>query len=84
MSNIFNSFKKIGKVISSIEFKQNPNKSKFKRNDYLILGALQRFCFLLWIRQNDQKYMQPVRDQRIRLVQEGREMDSSTNSKELT
>ena len=48
----------------SIEFKQNPNKSKFKRNDFLILGAPAAFCFLLWIRQNDQKYMQPVRDER--------------------
>ena len=84
MSNIFNSFKKIGKVISSIEFKQNPNKSKFKRNDYLILGAPAALCFLLWIRQNDQKYMQPVRDQRIRLAQHDREMNSSTDSKELT
>ena len=64
MSTVFNSFKKIGKVISSIEFKQNPNKSKFKRNDFLILGAPAAFCFLLWIRQNDQKYMQPVRDKR--------------------
>ena len=35
MSTVFNSFKKIGKVISSIEFKQNPNKSKFKRNLFL-------------------------------------------------
>ena len=64
MTSIFNSFKKIGKIISSIEFKQNPIKSQFKRSDYLILGAPAALCFLLWIRQNDQKYMQPVRDQR--------------------
>ena len=52
------------KRLVNTNIKVVPNKSRFKRNDYLILGAPAALCFLLWIRQNDQKYMQPVRDQR--------------------
>lgn len=55
---------KYKKRLVNTNIKVVPNKSRFKRNDYLILGAPAALCFLLWIRQNDQKYMQPVRDQR--------------------
>jgi hypothetical protein len=60
LKNVANHIKRL----VNTNIKVVPNKSRFKRNDYLILGAPAALCFLLWIRQNDQKYMQPVRDQR--------------------
>ena len=40
--------------------------SKFKRKDYAILALPAALCFVLWVRQQDQKRLAPIRKKKER------------------